>query len=182
MRVIAGTAKGRTLQGPRGRSSATRPSSDLVKGAIFDAIMAMDADLDRVLDLYAGSGGLGIEALSRGAEHCDFVERDSAAAAAIRANLTATGFEGLAKVIQVMAEKATSRLSGQYTLVLADPPYEDAGAPAVIEGIAGSNLVIPGTTILVVEHSSRGEPAGVLGPFSLVRSRRHGDSAVSIYR
>lgn len=182
MRVIAGIAKGRQLQGPRGRASATRPSSDLVKGAIFDAIAAMDSDLENVLDLYAGSGGLGIEALSRGADHCDFVERDSAAAAAIRANLAGTGFEGQAKVIQAMAEKVTSRLSGPYTLVLADPPYDDAGAPAVIEAIAESSLVIAGTTILVVEHSSRVEPAGVLGPFSLVRSRRHGDSAVSIYR
>jgi 16S rRNA (guanine966-N2)-methyltransferase len=153
-----------------------------VKGAIFDALSAMDVDLEAVLDLYAGSGGLGIEALSRGAERCDFVERAAAACAAIRGNLAATGFERVGKVTQGDAGKVAGRLAGPYTLVMADPPYDDSGARAVIDGIARSELVIPGTTILVVEHSSRVEPAGVLGPFSLVRSRRHGDSAVSIYR
>jgi 16S rRNA (guanine966-N2)-methyltransferase len=182
MRVIAGTAGGRRLQGPRGRSSTTRPTSDLVKGAIFDVLAAMDADLERVLDLYAGSGGLGIEALSRGAGHCDFVERDAAACSVIRANLAATGFEGSGRVVHSPVEKALDRLEGPYTLVLADPPYEDAGAMRAIEAIAESSVVNAGATILVVEHSSRDEPAGVLGPFSLMRSRRHGDTAVSIYR
>lgn len=182
MRVIAGSARGRRLQGPRGSSGKTRPSSDLVKGAIFDSLATMSASLDSVLDLYAGAGGLGIEALSRGAEHCDFVEKEAPACALIRANLRATGFEEDGQVLQMPVERAVSKLHGPYTLVLADPPYEDAGAGAVMIAIAASALVEAGSTILVLEHSSRVEPGGELGPFSLVKVRRHGDSAVSIYR
>lgn len=142
----------------------------------------MGADLSRVLDLYAGSGALGIEALSRGALWCDFVERDPGACAVIRENLRATGFDGLAKVYCLAVEKAPSRLKGAYTLILADPPYGDPGALAALEAVAASPLVEPGRTILVLEHSAREEPRGSLGALALVSVRRHGDSAVSVYR
>ncbi len=142
----------------------------------------MGADLSRVLDLYAGSGALGIEALSRGALWCDFVERDPGACAVIRENLRATGFESLAKVHCVSVERALSRLEGSYTLILADPPYGDPSALAAMEAVAGSSLAQPGHTVIVLEHSAREEPRGSLGPFSLVSVRRHGDSAVSVYR
>src|SRR3990172_6608743 len=103
MRVIAGRAKGHRLAGPPSR--ATRPTSDLVRGAIFSALGSLGADLSRVLDLYAGSGALGIEALSRGAGWCDFVERDPAACAVIRENLRATGFDGQARVYCLSVER-----------------------------------------------------------------------------
>lgn len=89
MRVIGGSAKGRPLKAPRG--PGTRPTSDLVRGAIFDMLRSMGADLSRVLDLYAGTGALGIEALSRGAEWCDFVERGQRSCQVIRENLAHTG-------------------------------------------------------------------------------------------
>src|SRR3989304_52314 len=89
MRVVAGRAKGPRLAGPPSR--ATRPTSDLVRGAIFSALDSLGADLSRTLDLYAGSGALGVEALSRGAQRCDFVERDARACASIRPNLSRTG-------------------------------------------------------------------------------------------
>lgn len=181
MRVIAGSAKGRRLKGPRDRSGRTRPSSDLVRGAVFSALASMSADMSRVLDLYAGSGALGIEALSRGAKSCDFVERDPGACAVIKENLAATGFAAQGKVLCVPVARALPRLQGPYTLVLADPPYEDPEAAALLAQVAASALVGEGT-VLVLEHSAREEPRGELGSMSLMSGRRHGDSAVSIYR
>lgn len=186
MRVIAGTARGRRLKSPptgrRGGAPPVRPSSDLMRGAIFSALASLDAGLSRVLDIYAGSGALGIEALSRGAEWCDFVERDPAACAIIRENLRLTGFALAAAVHCIPAESAATRLSGSYTLVLADPPYADARASSVLQHLASSALIERGHTILVLEHGARSEPAAAVGPLALLNSRRHGDSAVSIYR
>ena len=179
MRVIAGRAKGRRLAGPTSRG--TRPTSDLVREAVFSALEAMGADLTRTLDLYAGSGALGIEALSRGGQWCDFVEKDGRACASIRANLTRTGFEGQAKVHCAPVERALGRLEGPYTLVLADPPYASEATP-VLERLVGSGLVEVGRTVLALEHSSREEGPERLGGLSRVRTLRHGDSAVSIYR
>jgi 16S rRNA (guanine966-N2)-methyltransferase len=181
MRVIAGIAKGRRLKGPRDRSGKTRPTSGLLRGAIFSALEAMGADLSRVLDLYAGSGALGIEALSRGAQSCDFVEQDPAACAIIRENLRTTGFETQGRVLCMPAGRALHRLQGKYTLVLADPPYDDRDAAGLVESLASSEQVAPGA-VLVLEHSAREEPRRALGPLSLLNLRRHGDSAVSIYR
>jgi 16S rRNA (guanine966-N2)-methyltransferase len=186
MRVIAGTARGRRLKSPpaRPRSGvvAVRPSSDLMRGAIFSALASLGVELSRVLDIYAGSGALGIEALSRGASWCDFVERDAAACTVIRENLRLTGFEDRAAVHCIHAERAITRLGDPYSLILADPPYLDQGALSVLNQVASSPLVRPGETILVFEHGARSEPAAALGPMKLLNSRRHGDSAVSIYR
>ena len=186
MRVIAGTARGRRLKSPparpRGGAAPVRPSSDLMRGAIFSALISLHVDLSRVLDIYAGSGALGIEALSRGAECCDFIERDPAACAIIRDNLRLTGFEAKGVVHCIPAERAATRLSGSYSLVLADPPYADAQASSVLQSLASSALVERGHTILVLEHGARSEPAAAVGPLALLNSRRHGDSAVSIYR
>ncbi len=180
MRVIAGKAKGQRLQGPPSR--ATRPTSDLGRGAIFSALGSLGADLSRVLDLYAGSGALGIEALSRGAAWCDFVERSPAACAVLRRNLASTGFAGQARVYCTTAQRALKRLTGPYTLVLADPPYADATALAVLEELATSNLVELGKTVLVLEHSARQGALARIGWWKLASSRRHGDTAISIYR
>jgi len=179
MRVIAGQAKGHRLAGPPSR--ATRPTSDLVRGAIFSALESMGVELTRVLDLYAGSGALGIEALSRGGQWCDFVEKDARTCASIRENLAKTRFDGLAKVHCAPVERALARLEGPYTLVLADPPYAQEAAPS-LERLVESGLAEAGGTVLVLEHSSREEGPGRLGGLSQVKTLRHGDSAVSIYR
>lgn len=179
MRVIAGRAKGRRLAGPPSR--ATRPTSDLVRGALFSALESMGADLTRVLDLYAGSGALGIEALSRGAAWCDFVEREARACTAIRENLSKTGFAGQAEVYCMTVERALTRLEGPYTLVLADPPYTQEAAPA-LDGLAAAGLVEPGQSVMALEHSSREEGRERLGGLSRLKKLKHGDSAVSIYR
>jgi 16S rRNA (guanine966-N2)-methyltransferase len=153
-----------------------------MRGAIFSSLASLGADMSRALDLYAGSGALGIEALSRGAAWCDFVERDRSTCELIRENLRLTGFEDLARVYRLAAERAPEELRGPYTLIVADPPYEDREALRVLEALSGSTLVAKGETILAVEHHAHQEPPKGLGPLSLINSRRHGDSAVSMYR
>ena len=185
MRVIAGSARGRRLKSPRTRApghATLRPSSDLMRGAIFSSLDAHGADMSRVLDLYAGSGALGIEALSRGAAWCDFVERDRSACELIRENLRLTGFESQARVHQLSAERALDALADPYPLILADPPYDDRAALGVLATLGRSPLVEKGRTTLVVEHSARNEPPQEVGALLLANSRRHGDTAVSIYR
>jgi 16S rRNA (guanine966-N2)-methyltransferase len=179
MRIIAGKAKGLRLRRPAVRD--LRPTSDLVRGAIFDILVSMEADCTRVLDLYAGSGALGIEALSRGAGWCDFVEQDRGACAIIRENLAVAGFQEQGRVHCLSVEKALDRLEGPYNLVLVDPPYEDEGAVAVVDRLAGSSLVGPGST-LVVEHPWRRLPADRWRRFALVSRKRHGDTGVSVYQ
>src|SRR6266567_5373400 len=120
MRVIAGEARGRTLGAPRGLQ--TRPTSDLLRGVVFSILEAMGYRPARVLDLYAGSGSLGIEALSRGAHHADFVERSAPACAVIRANLERTGFQDRGRVMRAPVSRAFGRLDGPYNLIFVDPP------------------------------------------------------------
>ncbi len=151
-----------------------------MRGALFSALEALGADFSRVLDLYAGTGALGIEALSRGAQKCDFVERDRGMAEVIRGNLEATGFGDRAKVYLGSVERVIDRLDGDYSLVLADPSYDDPAAIFTLERVAQSTLVDE-DSVVVYEHSARGEAPGTLGPFSLARQLRHGDSALSIY-
>jgi 16S rRNA (guanine(966)-N(2))-methyltransferase RsmD len=119
VRVIAGSARGRTLAAPKG----ARPTSDLARGALFDMLANLDVGWDRALDWFAGSGALGIEALSRGAGWVDFVERDPAAVAVIRRNLAATDFSTRAAVHRLDAARALHVLPGPYDIILADPPY-----------------------------------------------------------
>src|SRR3970282_999951 len=179
MRVIAGRAKGHRLAGPPSR--ATRTTSDLVRGAIFSALDSMGADLSRTLAFYAGSAALGIEARSRGAQRCDFVERDARTCASIRQNLSKTGFEGQGEGLCLPVERGRARLSGPYTLVLADPPYALAAA-ATLELLEERGLVEAGRTTLVLEHSSREEAPERLGGPDQGEKLRDGASAVSVYR
>jgi 16S rRNA (guanine966-N2)-methyltransferase len=150
-----------------------------MRGAIFDSLSALGADLSLVLDLYAGSGAMGIEALSRGADRCEFVEREGKACALIRENLRLTSFEARATVHCMPVSGAAARLQGPYTLVLADPPYDDQGAVTAVESLLPELLAE--NAVLVLEHSAQQEPAAELGELSLLRVRRHGDSAAAIY-
>jgi 16S rRNA (guanine966-N2)-methyltransferase len=148
---------------------------------MFDMLQSMGADLSRVLDLYAGTGALGIEALSRGAGWCDFVEREPRFCRIIRENLELAGFAAKAGVFCLPAERVLTKLSGEYSLILADPPYQDEKAETVLQSIAASSHVGP-DSIILVEHSKRRTPATVLGRLQLATSRRHGDTSFSVYR
>jgi len=130
MRVIAGEAKGRTLVAPKG--TGTRPATDRIRETLF-AILEPDLPDTRALDLFAGAGTLGIEALSRGAAHATFVERSQAALTALRANLKATQFSERADIVpaNVLAH-LQNRLAAGYDLVFCDPPFADV---AVLEQV-----------------------------------------------
>jgi len=179
VRVIAGEVRGRTLRAPRG--SDTRPTSDLMRGVVFSILDSMRHDFDRVLDLYAGSGALGIEALSRGAEQADFVERNPAACEVIRFNLAHAGYSERGRVLCAPVARTLTRLEGPYDLIFCDPPYADRSA---MESLAGAKAAAlwGKDAILVYEHSRRDTPPDRLGGLRYFRSRAHGSSAVSFYQ
>jgi len=172
---------------------AIRPTTDKVKEAIFSMLSAEGLrraaeDLDdeifpyaRVLDLYAGSGALGIEALSRGSEHVDFVESNARARAAIQENLRRTGFGQKASIHAIRTEVAISTFRDAYDLILLDPPYEDASVPQVLESIGHAAILEP-EGIVVVEHARSRDLAARAGRLQHTRSRHYGTTAVSLYR
>lgn len=179
MRVAGGVAKGFPLKVPPG--GETRPTADRVRAALFDMLSASGADFTRVLDLYAGSGALGIEALSRGAGWCDFVEARARACQTIRENLERTGFAARARVLCVPVQRCFGRLAGPYTLVIADPPYGDSAALDAVAKVTQPGLLAPGA-VLALEVTARVEPPPCFGPLERVRTRRYGDSALALYR
>jgi 16S rRNA (guanine966-N2)-methyltransferase len=179
MRVIAGKAKGFRLKSLQG--SNLRPTSDMLRGAIFSMLESLACDWSRVLDLYAGTGALGIEALSRGAEWADFVEKNPRLCAIIRENLKNTGFTERSKVYCMSAAKAISVLDKVYDILLLDPPYADPTIASIVEKLSLSQLAGKDSTI-VIEHSKRISLDDVLGHFQRVKNVRHGDSCVSVYQ
>lgn len=141
---------------------------------------AAGVDFTNVLDLYAGSGALGIEALSRGAGACTFVEQDARAIDVIRANVASVGFGARARVWRGRVGTWRPQANAAYTLVLADPPYDDAASSGAIERSVRGSLA--SDAVLVVEHAARRVPPSVLAGLPLWRDRRQGEGAVAIYR
>jgi 16S rRNA (guanine966-N2)-methyltransferase len=178
MRVIAGEAKGFPLKAPKGLG--TRPTSDKVRGAIFSMLASMGVQPQRVLDLYAGTGALAIEALSRGAGTAVLVERSPAACAAIRENLMRTRLAARARVIQGDVERVLPRLEGPFDLVFLDPPYADERVDAVLAAL-GAHGIIDEHSAVVYEHSKRRRPPETCGPLKHSLTRCHGDTCVTIY-
>ena len=170
MRIIAGSHRGRRIAAPRGR--ATRPTSDRVRESAFNLIGPLD-DAD-VIDLYAGSGALGLEALSRGAARVTFVESDREACRVINANLDALGFR--ATVLCQDVARALAQDRGDYDLVLCDPPY-DADVGPIAASLA--RLVRP-DGLLVLEGSSRQEAPALPG-LAVRTSRRYGSARLTLY-
>jgi len=180
MRIVAGEFRGRQLSTPSG--DATRPTAARAREALFAILRDMRDE--RVLDLYAGSGALGLEALSRGAEQLVLVESNKAAQQAIRSNLQALGVGARATLVPLRAEasfKALERLA-PFTLVFADPPWADAQAALlVLEKLAETSLLAPAAR-LVLEHAARTPPVLSLGArLSAIDSRRWGDTGVTIF-
>ncbi len=178
MRVIAGTLGGRRLRAPAGR--ATRPTSDRVREALFSMLGEIDGA--RVLDLFAGSGALGIEALSRGAAHAVFVERDAAAAAVLRANLRALGVGRERAEVRRADAQATlrhaSRSGEKYDLVFIDPPYGEASTWSPRLSASLPELLAPGGR--AVAESDRRLPLALGLPVET--ERRYGDTSITIHR
>jgi 16S rRNA (guanine966-N2)-methyltransferase len=175
MRVIAGTLKGRRLAAPTWEG--LRPTSDKLRETLFN-ILAPRVSGARVLDGYAGTGALGIEAISRGAAHVTFVERDRRAQALIAQNLTHCGIgHGYAIIRGGLARALTDLEDVSFDLVLLDPPYDEPGDEPV--ALAGERLASGG--LVVLEHRRRADTPVVAG--GLVRTRQviSGDSALSFY-
>jgi 16S rRNA (guanine966-N2)-methyltransferase len=172
MRVIAGVARGVPLAAPKDRS--TRPITDRVKETLF-GILGDRVPGARVLDLYAGSGAIGIEALSRGADSVDFVEHARPALAALRANLDRTRLGTAARVHALDVARFLEREEGPWTLVVADPPYE-AGAIVAPLRMVAERLAPAG--MLVLKHFWRTEPPTIPG-VAMVRQRRFGETMLT---
>ena len=171
MRIVAGSARGRRLHSPVGVS--TRPTSDRVREAVFNALFSRGVmDDARVADLFAGSGALGLEALSRGAAHCWFVEDDRDALASIDANVDELGFRDRATVVRGRVESSLTTLPGELDLVLADPPYAYDGWPRLLEEIGG--LLAPDG--LVVAESDH--PIDVPTGWEKQRERTYGGTVI----
>ena len=193
MRVISGTARGRPLRA----AAETRPTADLVKGAIFSMLEALaykrgfEPDEDgnlaaalawpRVLDLFAGSGGLGIEALSRGAQSVEFVEQERDAARIIQSNLRTTGLDDRARVHQTTVGAALRTIRAPVDLVFLDPPYADsAEVAAALDALAKPGFLRP-TSVVVLEQSADAEQPPSVGELPLANSRRHGRTRITLY-
>lgn len=180
LRVIAGAARGRRLAAPPGR--ATRPTGGLVRGALFN-MLAHRGWLDDavVLDLFAGSGALGIEALSRGAARAFFVEQAAAARRAVDQNLDASGFASRAEVLPTSVAQALRRLASRGVVVdgvLADPPYERGWVRRLLALLAPSPVLAPDAWI-ALEHAVA-EPADAEQGFRPVAARRHGRTQITL--
>ena len=179
MRVIAGTAKGHHLKFPKG--TRTRPATDLVRGAIFSILENTARGWSQVLDLFSGSGALGIEALSRGAGWVDFVESEPRCCGIIKENLEKTKLAARAHVYCCNVTKAIAFLDEEYDIILMDPPYANRAIGGVITQLAASRLVGKDTTV-VVTHSPHLTLSSNYDKIFLVKEHRHGDSCISIYR
>jgi 16S rRNA (guanine966-N2)-methyltransferase len=182
MRITGGEWRSRTLRAPRG--TATRPTSDRVREALF-SMLASDGLVDgapRVLDLYAGSGALAFEALSRGAASAVLVEQARDALVAIRDNAKALGAE--ARVVSSRVDRALATFEGagdRFELIFLDPPYADVREAAFAEILASAaRCLVPGGA-LVLEHASTDDAPAIAG-LAHDRSRRYGDTTISLYR
>ena len=179
MRVIAGKAKGHQIKAPK--RIATRPATDLVRGAIFSILASMTDDWEQVLDLFAGSGALGIEALSRGAGWVDFVEHSPQCCGIIKQNLQKTKLEAQAHVYCCSVAKALSFLEKEYNIILMDPPYSNSSIGSTITQLATSKLVGP-DSIVVVTHSPHFPLNSTYATLKLIKEHRHGDSCIALYQ
>ncbi len=178
MRVISGSARGRRLKGPP--SPATRPMADKIKGALFNSLASLGIEPVVVLDLYAGTGNIGIETLSRGAVRADFVDQGREQCAVIRENIAATGFGAVGNVHQAPVRSFIAGARGTYDFVIVDPPYADSDIVETL-GLLGASSLVQSGSIVVIGHWPRLELPDRIGRLERLRHRCHGDSCFSIY-
>lgn len=168
MRIVAGERRGRNLETPSG--STTRPTSDRVRESIFNMLFSLGAtESARVLDLYAGCGALGLEALSRGAAHCTLVEQDRRAVDCIENNIAAIGYEDRTTVVRSDVLEWIKRSPDRFDLVLVDPPYADDHWPEVLDAIDSRWLVAESSSAMP-EHPQ----------WDVVREKSYGTTVVTV--
>ena len=177
MRIISGTLKGRRIDAPSW--NGLRPTSDKLRETLFNVLQARVGDA-RVLDGYAGTGAVGIEALSRGAAQVTFVESDARAVTLIERNLQRCGVTDRYAIIRARFADAARRLpAGTFDLVLLDPPYGRDQLQAALD--AAAPLVAPGG-LLVLEHARRDDAPALVAALTKLRDIFSGDSALTMYR
>lgn len=178
MRVIAGTARGRRLFSVPGQT--TRPITDRVKASLFNILSSHVAEA-RFLDLFAGTGGVGIEALSRGASEALFVERDERALATIRRNLEATRLGGQARLVKRDVLKFISAYSGPpFDIIYVAPPQYRGLWSRTLQALDGSSLLAPGSLVVAQIHPKEYEPLQ-LSTLVLSDQRRYGSTMLCFY-
>jgi len=181
VRVIGGLARGRRLHAPSGRQ--TRPTSDYLREVLFD-LLGQHVAGRSFLDLYAGTGAVGIEALSRGAARAVFVEHDRSAVAWLQRNLETSGLMGKAEVVPAEVLRYLRRAasaSHQFDMIFLDPPYRGADAATALSLIASKGLLAP-AGMVIVERSFHAASFPAPGAIAQVREVRHGDSILALYR
>ena len=183
MRVIAGRAGGRHLVAPPG--AGTRPTADRVREALFSILGPPPGDEPLVLDLCAGAGALGIEALSRGAARAVFVDRSRTALRYLRRNLDDLGMAGASEVHQDSAARFAARLADAggpaFSWIFLDPPYQSDVGPATLAELGRAGLLVP-DGVAVLEHDRRRPPHECYGVLVKADCRRYGDTELSFYR
>jgi len=179
MRITGGTAKGQQLKIPK--SQLVRPTTDRVREAIFSILTSTTDNWVRGLDLYAGSGAIGIEALSRDMEQVDFVDHEPRCCAIIKYNLEKVGFLKRGHVHCCSVVKALTFLKGKYDIIFVDPPYSDPMISDTMTKLANSEIV-SADSLLVISHASRFPLEQSYNSISLIKERRYGDTCISIYQ
>jgi 16S rRNA (guanine966-N2)-methyltransferase len=186
MRITGGRWRSRALDAPRGM--ATRPTSDRVREALFSMLVSDgligdedDTEGPRVLDLYAGTGALAFEALSRGASAAVLVEHARDAVTAIRKNASALGVGRELVLFDTKVERALLKIEGPFGVIFLDPPYADVRTPSFAAILTRAAVLLAPGGALVLEHASPDEPPVIPG-LPLDRTRKYGDSSVTLYR
>ena len=178
LRITGGEHRGRRFRLPRG--SDLRPTSDRVRSAIFSILGADAVQGARTLDLYAGSGALGLEALSRGAGSVDFVEANARRCGHIREALAILGLSESGRVHNGRVERMLESLEGRYGLVFADPPYALNDWDGLMQSLNRPEM-LGEDGVVVAEHRHSTEMAEEYGRLTLLTRRRYGDTAISVY-
>jgi 16S rRNA (guanine966-N2)-methyltransferase len=179
VRVLAGELKGQRLTTPRGRT--TRPTADQVRIACLDTLMPF-LDAGPFLDL--GAGGVGIEALSRGALSAVFVEQDGAALRALRDNVERLGLRDRARVVRSEAVRAVAELGAageRFAVVFLDPPYDSPRSAPALETVAAADILIGGA-VVVIQHGTKTPPSESPGALARWKTRRFGESTLTFFR
>ena len=176
MRVIAGELKGRRLAAPDW--PGLRPTSDRLRETLFN-VLAPRIGGARFLDGYAGTGAVGIEALSRGAAHVTFVEHDRRAQALIETNLAHCGVKDRYAIIRAGFRGTAERLDGPFDILFLDPPY---GAVELAEALGAAEPLVTGSALLIIEHAKRDTGPAAVGALTRTRELAQGDSVLSFFR
>ena len=179
MRIVAGSARGRRLAAPEGEG--TRPTSDKVRAAIFN-VLGQFFEGGRVLDLYAGTGAMALEALSRGFEEATCVDSSPDAAAVIARNAGTCGFEARVTVVRRRVAEALPGLAPEsFDLAFVDPPYA-AGSVESVLSLLSSGRLLDTSAVVIVEHDRHNIPPERVGVLEMVDRRFYGDTGLSFYR